>query len=216
MRHEGRAAERLQPNMKSIAFLMFALAVEAANSQTCVDPSEATLTGSARGERQASARAALGKDSPLIETKHCVAPLMAIGPPEAAIWLTASTFAYEPYAISSSTLLLDVVTCAGYAADYSCEARTESHYFRGDPSFSVRLGDGVDISLASRIVDAAMNRPCGPRIPEPGERLPFLGRLEVRREENPNEYSIGTWACAVMLSASERGLDVTGMRAQVE
>jgi hypothetical protein len=210
-----RATERLQPNMRSIAFVVFASAVEAASSQTCWDPSEATLAGSVREERQASARAAVAKDSPLIETKHCVA-LMAIGPPEAAIWYTTSTFAYEPYAISSSAFRLDVVTCAGYAGDYSCEVRAESHYFRGDISFSVRLGDGVDISLASRIVDATMNRPCGPRIPEPGERLPFLGRLEISREENPNEYSIGTWGCAVMLRASERGLDVTGMRARVE
>jgi hypothetical protein len=141
---------------------------------------------------------------------------MAIGPPEAATWFTASTFAYEPYAISSFAFLLDVVTCAGYAADYSCEVRTESHYFLGDLSFSVRLGDGVGIPLASQIVDAAMNRPCGPSIPEPGERLPFLGRLEIDREESPNDYSIGTWGCAVMLRVSERGLDVTGMRARVE
>jgi hypothetical protein len=201
--------------MKSMAIVIFALAVEAANSQTCMSPPDDTLTGTVREERQASARASLGKDSPLIETKHCFA-LRAIGPPEAAVWFTSSTFAYEPYAISSSAFQLDVVTCAGYAADYSCEVRSESHYFRGDLSFSVRLGDGVGIPLASQIVDAAMNRGCGPRIPGPGERILFLDRLEINREEDPNEYSVGTWGCAVMLRASERGLSVTGVRARVE
>src|SRR5690606_16869815 len=112
----------------------------------------------------------LRKASSLVDVRHCVGN-SAIEGPSGFVWLAASTFAYEPYAISSSSFLLDVVRCVGYAMEYSCETWTESHYYRGELSFSIRLLDGVDASLASRIVDATMNRPCGPRVPESGGRI---------------------------------------------
>lgn len=214
----------LQWTTKSAVFLMLTCAVQTANSQGCVNPSDATLRESAREARQASARTELGKDTPLIEVRHCVgnapsgAPgtLTAIETREGPVWLTSSTFVYQPYAISGSEFALDVVRCAGYATEYSCEVWTESHYFRGELSFSVRLIDGVGGSLATRIVDATMNRPCGPNVPEAGGRLLFLDRLEIGRGEGPGEYWIGTWGCAINLRLSDEELCITGMRARVE
>jgi hypothetical protein len=141
--------------------------------------------------------------------------MTAIGPPEAAVWLTESTFVYEPYAISGSEFSLDIVRCPGFAMDYSCETQTESHYFRGDLSFSVRLLDSVGIDLAARIVDATMNRGCGPNLPGPGSRLSFFDRVEISRGDAAGQYRIGTWSCAINLNLVEDSLAITGMRYQV-
>ena len=193
-------------------FLLLAVVVRAANGQGCDTPEE-LLTEAVREARQASARAKLGRDAALVDVRHCFS-LTAIGPAEAAVWFTESTFVYEPYAISHSEFSLDVVRCPGFAMEYSCETQTESHYFRGDLSFSVRLLDGVGVDLAARIVDATMSRGCGPRLPGPDSRLSFFDRVEISRGEAPGEYRIGTRGCALNLKVADEDLTITGMRVQ--
>ena len=164
---------------KWATLLALLFAAHAAGAQSCVDPVE-ILSSSAREERQVAAQATFQKESRLVETRHCAINTFVQDPEspgEFVAWVV-SQFVYQPDVGSSSAFSLDVVECVGAPTQPVCELRTEAHYFQGDLSFSIRLLDGIGVvATAARIVEATLNRPCGPVLPAPGDTIQYLDRL---------------------------------------